>query len=90
MSNKDSFVFVNTSDPRLPANNDIRLSIRKQAMAKAAAARKQKGDYGKVNLLQPPPQASDVTGASNGQSDQSDMPKDGAQQVTVRYHEQIS
>ena len=82
MSDKDSFVFVNTFDPRLPAKNDVRLTIRKQAMAKAAAARKQKGNYGKVNLLQPPPQSSDVTGASNGQSGQSDMPKDGAQQVT--------
>lgn len=48
------------------------------------------GNYGKVNLLQPPPQASDVTDASNGQSDQSDMPKDGAQQVTVRYYEQTA
>lgn len=90
MSTKNEFVFINTSDPRLPANNGTRLTIRKQAMAKAAAARKQSGTYGKVNLLQPPPQESNVTGASIRQSDENDMPQHEAGEVTVRYQEQTT
>ena len=90
MSSDNSFVFINTSDPRLPANHGTRLTIRKQAMAKAAAARKQKGNYGKVNLLQRPPQESDITGASNAEPDQNDMRIHDAQRVTVRYQEQTT
>lgn len=90
MSSNNPFVFINTSDPRLPANHGTRLTIRKQAMAKAAAARKQKGNYGKFNLLQRPPQEIDATGASNGQSDRNDMPRHEAQRVTVRNLEQIT
>ena len=90
MSTNDSFVFVNTSNPRFPESHVTRLTIRKQAMAKAAAARKQKGNYGKVNLLQWPPQDSDVTSASNDEPDWNNMPRHEAQCVTVQYQEQTT
>ena len=90
MSTDDSFVFINTSDPRLPANHGTRLTIRKQAMAKAAAARKKKGNYGRVNLLQRPPQENDVTNASIGEPDRDVMLRHEAQRIPVRYQEQIT
>jgi hypothetical protein len=49
------FLFVSGHDPSVPENNAVRTLIRKQAMKKAAAARRQAGNYGKHNLLQYPP-----------------------------------
>jgi len=48
------FSFVAYEGPQLPPDPDIRTLIRKRAMADAAAARKQKGNYGKHNLRQLP------------------------------------
>ena len=50
----NTFVFVNSSDPHLPQNRTVRLAIRKQAMSRAAAARRAKGDYSKANRRQHP------------------------------------
>lgn len=50
----NTFQFINSSDSLLPEGRDIRTTIRKQAMSRAAAARRQKGNYGRHNLGQYP------------------------------------
>ena len=47
-----SFLFINSSDSRVPKDGHVRLAIRQQAMSRAAAARIQRGNYGKANLRQ--------------------------------------
>ena len=49
-----TFHFINSSDSRGPQDPATRKTIRKQAMVKAAAARREKGQHGKVNSRQYP------------------------------------
>ena len=49
-----TFLFINSSNIRGPQDPATRKTIRKQAMVKAAAARRQKGQYEKVNARQYP------------------------------------
>ncbi|KAL6722051.1 hypothetical protein ACLMJK_001156 [Lecanora helva] len=48
------FTFINASSARVPRDAATRKMIRRQAMLTTAAARRQKGNYGKVNLGQCP------------------------------------
>ena len=49
-----TLLFVTSSDPFSAPDAGLRKQIRKQAMSKAAAARKKRGNYGKSNLGQLP------------------------------------
>ena len=49
-----TFQFINSTDASVPKGGTVRTQIRKQAMSRAAAARKQRGNYGKHNLRQYP------------------------------------
>ena len=51
---ESTFEFINVSDIHEPQDATTKTTIRRQAMSKAAAARRQKGNYGKINLGQPP------------------------------------
>src|ERR1700754_1158243 len=53
-SDEMPFTFVNYDGPRLSYDPNVRRLIRKRAMKDIAAARKQRGDYGKHNLAQYP------------------------------------
>ena len=53
-SREAAFQFVHSSDGSVPEKGSIRTQIRRQAMSRVAATRKQKGDYGKHNLRQYP------------------------------------
>ena len=50
------FQFINSTldNPIVPRDNSVRVTIRKQAMKKASAARRRDGNYGKHNLRQYP------------------------------------
>ena len=49
-----TFQFINSTDASVPKGNAVRTQIRKQAMSRAALARRQRGNYGKHNLRQYP------------------------------------
>lgn len=51
----NQFLFITTTDASLPRDPNVRAAIRKQAMSKAATARRRRGEWGKVNLRQYPP-----------------------------------
>ena len=60
-----SFQFINSTDASVPKGNAVRTQIRKQAMSRAALARRQRGNYGKHNLRQYPI----ILGAADEQSE---------------------
>lgn len=49
-----SFLFIDSSDKGIPMGDGVRMIIRKQAMSRVAAVRRQKGSCGKKNLRQNP------------------------------------
>ena len=51
---QSSFAFVQCNQQGRPVDPEARRTIRKQAMKDVAAARRQRGDYGKHNLVQYP------------------------------------
>lgn len=51
---ESSFPFIVSSGPRVPKDPAVRTLIRKQAMKDVGMARKRKGNYGRINLRQPP------------------------------------
>ena len=49
-----TFEFINSSGASIPNDPGTRIQIRRQAMSRAASARRQRGNYGKKNLRQFP------------------------------------
>lgn len=59
-SPSSSFIFITSTGRLMPHDDRTRTRIRKQAMSRAASARKSKGGYGQHNLRQYPVQVLDV------------------------------